>query len=121
MQLGPVSTNRPSPCWLLWQVAITKHRAMHNTFIEHGKLAHKLSAINRRVDDPVANPEVQGALGWVLKFDTKDPGYRYLGLNRKAMFSLAVLYRFSPLGIPPSPGIPSTSKGQTWPLREKKF
>ena len=107
MQLGPVTTNKSSSCWLLWQVTFTKQRATHGLFFEHGNLPDKLGAINRRVNSPLADPEVQGALGWVLRLDTQGPG---LPLTRPEPKGHVHARRSLPVQPPGDPTFPEDPK-----------
>jgi len=73
----------------------TRRRALHGTMFaraeEGGDAA--LAKLNKRVDDPLADERVVGALGWLIKLETRDPGLRLMSINKTTMTSLAKLYR----------------------------
>ena len=69
-------------------------RALHGTeFAKGDTVAAVVAKLTKRADDPLTDEEVLAALGWLLRFETKDPGMRLLAVNRRAMTSVAMFYR----------------------------
>lgn len=83
------------------QTVAVRARALEGTSVEFDTdAASILSRITKRNDDPLKSPAAAGALGWLLRLETKDPALRMLAVNRRAMTSLATLYLEVPLSCP---------------------
>jgi hypothetical protein len=76
------------------RAVVTRQRALHDTFFDNGVAgAAMLKKLTKRVDEPLADPDVLEALGWLMRLETKNPGLRLLGINRRVLACIAVFYR----------------------------
>ena len=75
------------------RVLETRRRALHGTAYESGDVEVMVAAMAVRVDDPMSDPQIEHAFGWLKRLGTTDRGMRLLAFNLRAMQSLALLHR----------------------------
>jgi len=76
------------------RVLVTRQRALHDTdFDTHNAGEAMLTQLAKRVDDPLADPEVLAAISWLMRLETRDPGLRLLAINRRVLSSIGLFYR----------------------------